>query len=697
MSTETHSFSADLNQLMSLIIHTFYSNKEVFLRELISNASDAINKARIQSLTDKEVLSTGEKLHIEIFTDKENKILTVQDTGIGMTKEDLINNLGTIAKSGTKEFMQKLTETKDASLIGQFGCGFYSAFLVADKVDVISKHNDDSCYMWSSNAGGSFEISPSDDNISRGTKIILHLKDEQVHYLDERMIKDLVKRHSEFTNYDISLLVEKTQEKVVTDDEEEGEEDNVKEDKDEDEPKVEEVNPDESSDDKKKTKKITEVTKEMEVLNQTRPIWTKPASENNDDTYKSFYKTLTGDWEDPLGVKQFAVEGQLEFKGILYIPRRAPFDLFETTGKRRNNIKLYVKQVFVTDDADELVPEWLRMVKGVVDSEDLPLNISREVLQQNKIVRVIRKNIIKKSLEMIDTIAEDKESFKIFYQHFSKSIKLGIHEDSTYRKQLAGLLRYRSTKTEQDSVTSLSEYISRMKENQKEIYFITGDSNVVFSPFLEQFKKRDLEVLFLTEPMDEYCVQQLQEYEDKKLVCITKGKIKFDEEEKEDKELEEKYKPLCEMMKCHLEERVEQVILSNKLTDSPCILSTSEYGWSSHMEKIMKMQALRDNNMNSYMVGKRTFEINTEHKIIKHLLTLTKTPETLRILKDLTELLYQTALMVSGFDVESPAHYAHRIHAIIESGLSIEEPEPEPESKVEEVEKEEEDTMEQVD
>ena len=682
--SESYTFTSDLNQLLSLIINTFYSNKEVFLRELISNASDAINKIRHYSLTDKEALRANEKLHIEIFPDKEKNTLTVQDTGIGMTKNDLINNLGTIAKSGTKEFMQKFTDTKDSNLIGQYGVGFFASFLVSDRVEVISKHNDDDCYQWSSDAGGSFEIVPSEDTIPRGTKVILYLKKDQLQYLEESSIRNLIKTHSEFTGYDISLLTEKTEEKEITDDE--AEEESTEKG---DEPVIEEV-----STNTRKMKKVTEIKREMEVLNGIRPLWTRRPEDITDDEYKEFYKTLTGDWEDPLGVKHFAIEGQIVFRSVLYTPRRAPFDLFETTGKKRNNIKLYVKQVFVTDDVDDLVPEWLRFVKGVIDSEDLPLNISRECLQQNRIIRIIRKSIIKKSIEMIENIAQNSEQFKIFYQHFSKSIKLGIHEDATYRKSLASLLRYRTTKTNADDMVGLSEYVGRMKENQKGIYFITGDNGVGSSPFLEQFRKRDLEVLLLTEPMDEYCAQQLQEYEDKKLICITKGKIEFDDGDDEN-ELAEKYKPLCEIMKSSLEGRVEEVVLSNKLVDSPCILSTTAHGWSSHMEKIMRLQALRDNTMNSYMISKKTLELNANNKIIKHLLVLSEKLENIKIIKDLTELLYQTSLMVSGFDVDSPVAFSRRIHAIIESGLSLNESGEQEEQSQDEHEKT--DSMDQVD
>ena len=676
VNTQEHNFDADISQLMNLIVNAFYSKKEIFLRELLSNSSDALEKIRFDSLKDKSVLDSNSELKIRVWVDKENKTVNIEDTGIGMTKHDLINNLGTIARSGTKSFLDKVNQS-DGSIdqIGQFGVGFYSSYLVADKVTLYTKHNDECEYIWESSADKSYTITENENPVlKRGTRIILHIKDDQDEYLDSSIVKNVVKKYTQFINYPIELQETKEVEEEVEEVEE------VEEDKVED---VEE----------KQTVKKTVV--EWNVVNDQKPIWCRKSEDITEEEYQTFYKNLTNDYSDSLSYKHFRAEGQLEFNCLLYIPDKSPFEMFDNKEKTKN-LKLYVKRIFIMDDCEDLCPEWLRFMKGVVDSNDIPLNVSRELLQQNRILKQINKVIVRKSIELFNELSEDKEKYKKFYENYSKMIKLGVHEDNRNRDKLMKLLRFNSSNSSEELI-SLDDYVTNMKDGQDKIYFITGQNkqSLLCSPFIEKLKMEGLDVLLFTDPIDEYMVQSAKDYEEKKFVDVSKEGINFNEEELKKKE--EENKDLITFLKETLGDSVQSVKVSDRLNDTPCVLVTSEHGWSANMERILKSQALRNSQMDSFMGAKKILEINMDHKIMKTLKDKMMQEGQKRQCSDIVHLLFDTAQINSGFNLEKPSDYASKVNRMVEIGFCGDDSDDEEELPDLEEESGEENDMENVD
>ena len=619
---ESHEFKAEISQLMNLIINSFYSNKEIFMRELISNSSDALNKMRHNDLTKNNVKDV-KNYYINITPYKDTKMLVIEDNGIGMTKEELTTNIGIIANSGTKKFIESMEHgEKKVDMIGQFGVGFYSAFLVADRVQLITKSEDsDNIYMWDSTASGTYTISEVVDtelvkDFKRGTKILLYLKEEETKYLEEDIIRATVKKHSQFITYDIKVSVYKNDEGT------------------------------------------TNKVKKWEILNMDKPIWCKNSTEVTEDEYKSLYKNISNDYQDCLSYKHFSAEGTVEFKGILYIPSHPPFEM----NKETNKFKLYVKRVYIMDNCKDLIPEWLSFIHGIVDTDDLPLNVSREILQHNRMIKVMKKKIILKTIELLEEMSNNEEVYNGFYNNFSKNLKLGVYEEGDDIKERLGKhLRFYTNKS--NKLKSIEQYIDDMKEGQDKIYYITGESIefVNNSVFLEGLNKKGYEVLYLVDTIDEYMMQNFKKYGDYEFVSVTKEETKNNEEKNETDDI------LCNKMKEYLKDKVEKVVLSDRFVDSPCCLVSGSYGISANMERILRAQAL--NNPMTQTTPKKVLEINKEHSIIKSLKKNLENNRDDNELKDLVYLLYDIASLSSGFTIEDTNNFTKKLYNILDIGM----------------------------
>jgi len=683
-SAEKHAFQAEVNRMMKLIINSLYRNKEVYLRELISNASDALDKIRLLSLTDKSVLDSTDELSIKIKADKDNHILTITDTGIGMTKQDLINNLGTIAKSGTADFLSKIQEassnTEFNDLIGQFGVGFYSAFLVADKVVVTSKNNDDSQYIWESDAS-SFSISedPRGPTLKRGTQISLYLKEESYDFLEQDTVRDLIKKYSQFINFNIYLWGSstKTVEEPIEEDEEEKTEDEVEETpkEEDDEGAVEEDKDEEEK--KPKTKKVEKTTWDWELCNQSKPIWTRKPDDIEQTEYDEFYKSITKDNNGPITQSHFIAEGEVTFKSLLFIPNTQPSETFNKYGQTGENIKLYVRRVFITDDFKDMMPNYLSFVKGVVDSDDLPLNVSRETLQQHKLLKVIKKKLVRKTLDMIKKISADK--YPEFWKEYSTNVKLGVIEDTANRTRLAKLLRFTSSS---GKMTSLAEYVERMKDKQESIFYVAGGSmeEVKQSPFVERLMAKGYEVLLLTEAVDEYAISALPEFEGKKFQNVAKEGFNIDgdtDAAKQRKEAtKERFDPLIKWLgEDALKDQILRAEVSERLSGSPCILVTSKFGWTGNMQKIIQSQThskTQDMQRDYYLNQKKTLEINTRHPLIKELLRRVEDNPADSVAKETAVMMFNTATLRSGFPLrDTTSNFAEAIETMMRKQLGV--------------------------
>nr|CAD7204865.1 unnamed protein product [Timema douglasi] len=682
---EKFQFQAEVNRMMKLIINSLYRNKEIFLRELISNASDALDKIRLLSLTDRSVLSATEELSIKIKVDRENHVLHIIDTGIGMTKKDLVTNLGTIAKSGTADFLSKMQDSSTSSqdlndMIGQFGVGFYSCFLVADRVVVTTKNNDDVQYVWESDAA-SFSIAedPRGDTLKRGTQVSLYLKEEAFDFAEQDTVKNLIKKYSQFINFPIYLWSSKT---VKVDELIEEDEDATEKADEEDKPDSDDDAQveDEKQEDKPKTKQVDKTVWDWEVVNDSKPIWTRKPSEITDDEYNEFYKSLTKDNTEPLAKVHFIAEGEVTFKSLIFVPKTQPSESFNKYGSKGDNIKLYVRRVFITDEFNDMMPNYLSFVQGVVDSDDLPLNVSRETLQQHKLIKVIKKKLVRKALDMFKKI--EKSEYEKFWKEYSTNIKLGVMEDPSNRTRLAKLLMFHSSY--QPGLTSLSDYVSRMKSKQEFIYYIAGSTKqeVEQSPFVERLQKKGYEVMYLTEAVDEYCISALPEFEGKKFQNVAKEGFSIAEGDKAKEKFEtlkKEYEPLTKWLGDEaLKDQIAKAAVSERLSDSPCALVASLFGWTGNMERLAVSNAHQksDDPQRSYYLNQRkTLEINPRHPLIKELLRRVEDDPNDPQAKDIAVMMFRTATLRSGYMLKDTADFAESVEAMMRKtlGISIEE------------------------
>ncbi len=655
---QTHAFQAEVTRVLGLVINSLYSNKEVFLRELVSNASDAIDKRRFRAISEPSLLGEG-KLSIRITPDAEAKTLTFSDDGIGMSVEELQQNLGTVAHSGSTEFMDKLKdalaakekgeagEDNDVSLIGQFGVGFYSAYLVADRVDVRTRAaGSESAYVWSSDAGETYTIEPAERE-SVGTDVVLHLKDDQLNLLEPYELRRLVTKYSDFVAHPILVA------KPATPDEDDAQESKEsKEGEDGEEKAADEAKADASP------------AIEFEQVNSSNALWRRRPTDISDEQYDEFYKHLTHDWEPAIARKHFHVEGTQMFSGLLFIPKRPPFDLFSPD--LRHGVRLHVKRVFIMDDCEELLPKWLRFVRGVIDSEDLPLNVSRELLQDSRIVRTIRKQVIKRCLDMIEELSNaEGDAYTSFWNAYGAVLKEGLHFEPDQADRLAKLVRYETTA--QPGLTSLADYVSRMKEDQEAIYYVVGASRATLenAPHLESLKARGYEVLLMVDGVDQWAVEGLPEFEGKKLVSATDATLDLGEEKATDAEKEE-LDALLKRFKEVLEAHVSEVRLTSRLTDSAACLVSPPGGLPPYMERLMRMQ-------NPDMpVQKRVLELNPGHVIVtglRDLLRLEGDAEKAKQAEEWIQLVHDQALLAEGSPVEDPAKLVQRMTALLSEAV----------------------------